>query len=207
MAVTRVALFLISPFEEQPGVGPGVVSTLSYTAVPDANATGKSFTCAYCPPSRGSGVSVAQETMFLGTNAAAGVTLQTFKNNLALDGASPIQAEFISARLDPENRADSNAGRDSIAKRYDYVAMDGANLTDDGGTLYWLRDIDPVTSAVVSWRQFDYEPDDKGFYMEESLAQYVHLRGVYSGLTACQRLLSGFSLRYRLVGKSEQGRT
>lgn len=206
MAVTRVALFLISPFEQQPDVGPGIVSTLSYATVPDANATGKSFTCAYCPPSRGSGVSVAQETMFVGTNAAGGKTLQTFKNNLALDGSAAITAEFISQRLDPENRGDSNQGRDSVSKRYDFVAMDGANLTDDGGQLYWLKDIDPATSPVVSWTEFTYTAGDRGFYFESGLGKFVHLRGVYDGMTAGQRLLSGFSLRYRLVGKSEEGK-
>lgn len=206
MAVTRVALFLISPFESQDDLGPGITTTLSYAAVPDANETGKSFTCAYYPPTRGSGVSIGQETMFLGTNSAVGKNFQTFKNNLALDGSSPIEAEFISQRLDPENRGDSQQGRDSVQKRYDVLAMDGANLTDDSGQLFWLKDIDPITSPSVQWTEFSYASGDKGFYFESGLAKFVHIRGTYSGTTVGQRLLSGFSLRYRLVGHSEQGK-
>lgn len=206
MSVTRVLVFIADPNEEQSDLGPGVCSTLSFSAVADANTTAKAFTCMYAPPAYGSGIRMAQPTVFLGTNAAVGKTYQTLRPDLKRDDGTAITREFISARLDPDSRADSQQGRDSTTKEFSWLNIPGENLTSRGEQLYWLKDLDPIDSPMVAWTEFTYQTGDTGFFFENGLANWIHIRGVDDGSTDGEVILSSFVLRYRPAGKGEEGR-
>lgn len=205
MGITRNFIFAIDPYLPQGDLGPGLCSTLSFTAVPDGNDSEKSFSCGYAPLTRGSGVSIAQETLFIGTNAEAGYTYQTLKDNLTQDGSNPVVAEFITRRLDPDSRPGSG-NRESSTKRYENLDFNGPSILELGGSIYWTKDCNPIRDNTVSWKEFTYNSGDTGLYFEKGLGNWVHIKGVCSGASAGDILLSAFTLRYRYVGRGIEGR-
>lgn len=209
MAITRVILFTLDPEKDQSDLGPGVVSTLSFFEVPDGNPDDLSFTCMYCPPATGSGIRMAQPTLFLGTNAGAGQTYQTFRPDIRDDSAWPVVFEWITARLDPDARADSQQGRDSTTKEFSWLSIPYV-VRDALYHLYWAKDVDPIRSSMVSWTEFvSTDTSDTGFSFEQSgsgLANWVHLRGVGYSSLGIREVLSSFVIRYRSAGKGEEGR-
>lgn len=205
MGVTRNFIFAIDPYKEQSGLGAGVCSSISFTAVPDGNDTEKAFTCGYAPPTRGSGVSISQETLFLGTNTEAGKMYQTLSENLSQDGTASIAWEFITARIDPDSRPDSGS-RESSTKRYEGLDFNGPSLLEHTAQAFWTKDCNPIEDSSVTWKEFSYDSGDTGLYFESGLANWVHLKGTGSGTASRETMLSGFTVRYRHVGKGAEGR-
>lgn len=195
MAVTRQLIFVISPKD-------GVVNTYSFSGIDDANNEGKAFTCGYVPGARGSGSTLMQDLMFLGTTSAAGKTYRTFDDSLGLDGSDTIRSEFITARIDPDNR-ENFGGRDSTTKRYEWVDLNGPNLAEIGGDIYWVSDTDPVNDPNLIWTEFNINSGDTRGYFESGLANHVHLRGVHTGTDQGKVHLSGFAIHYITVARGE----
>ena len=198
MGITRQYIFGIDPKG-------GVCQTFGYAQVPDANTSGKAITCAHYPAAKGSGVSLMQETLFFGTTSAVGKMFQTFKDSQSLDGTEAIEGEFITARLDPDNRADGgpNRGRDSTQKRFYFVNHNSPTMIDRGGTLYWTKDVDPLTDSMVVWTEFQANEGDTKFYFEKGNANWIHLRGVHDGVSSNSVHLSGFALNYDTISRGE----
>lgn len=205
MGVTRVLIFAIDPYQEQGNLGPGLCTTISYADVPDGNDTEKAFTCAYVPPSKGLGVSIAQETMFLGTTSAAGKMYQTLDRRLSLDGSTAITYDVITARVDPDNSSDSSS-RESTTKRYDVLDFNGPSFLDFSGTGYWAKDCNPVEDASVTWKTFQHQAGKTGLYFESGLANWIHVRATGSSPNSGSTVFSGFTVRYRHIGKGVEGR-
>ena len=194
MAITRQLLFVVSPKD-------GVVNTFSFSGIDDANNESKAFTCGHVPGARGSGATLMQDLMFLGTTSAVGQTYRTFDDSLGADGSDSIVSEFITARIDPDNR--DERARDSTTKRYEWADFNGPNLSEFGGSLYWASDVDPVREPMLSWNQFSLSSGDTRGYFESGLANHVHLRGVHTGSDQGKIHLSGFAIHYTTVARGE----
>lgn len=202
--VTRNLIMGIDPYREQ-GEFLGEVTTISYYAVPDGNNENKCFTCAYVPPSRGSGIAIVQETMFLGTNAEVGLIYHTFVDRAGDgDGGGNVRAEFITVRIDPD--LDEGKG-ESTTKRYATLDFSGPNLLDYyNTTLSWTKDCNPVEDVIVTWTDFIPTIRDTQVFFEKGLANWIHLKGVSTGQNNNKILLGGFTVRYNRIGKGAEGR-
>lgn len=196
MAITRQLVFCIDPKS-------GVACTFSYADIPDANDSSKAITCAHVPAARGSGISVMQESMFFGTTSAVGKTFQTLRDTLAKDGTEDISAEFITSRVDPDNRSDERTQREPTTKRYEWLIFNGPHPVEKGGNLYWTKDVDPIRDSLVTWNQFSMDAGDSTTYFESGLAEWVHLRGVFSAIQNNEIHLSGFGVQYNTVRSGE----
>jgi hypothetical protein len=197
MATTRQLIFGIDPKE-------GLAEFFSFTAVPDGNVDQKAFTCAFVPPARGVGIVLMQESVFIGGNVGAGITLQAFQDSLGLDGANPIKAQFVSARLDPEIRADANQVRRKVSKRYDKLTWNGNSPVMRGCVVSWARDVDPINDPAVVWTSFATDPARSRVQFESGLAEWIHLWLVDETTDVGVVALPGFMIEYYPIA-SQQG--
>lgn len=199
MGVSRQLILCIDPRSD-------AINTISFSSVPDGNSSGKIFTCAYVPPAKGSGISITQETMFIGAVSEVGTMFQALKQDVAMDGASNVVSEFITQRLDPDNRIESGRRRSNSTKRYLSVQFNGTIPGEKGVELSWLKDTDPIESNSVSWTTFATNTGDTLVEFESGLADWVHLRGVHNGATGNEVHLDNFSLHFVRVGEGREGR-
>lgn len=198
MATTRQIIFGIDPRQ-------GLAQFLSFAQVPDGNASEKAFTCAFVPPARSSGTTLMQESVFIGGNTGAGITLRALQDTLALDGTDPITAQWVSARIDPEVRADANQVRRKIAKRYDKLSWNGENPELRGDTtVQWAKDIDPINSPTVNWMSFSGVPARSRVQFPSGLAEWIHLRIVDTSTVTGLISVPPFMIEYYTIA-SQQG--
>lgn len=198
MAITRQVIFGIDPEL-------GLAETLSYSEVPDNNVSAKTFTSAFVPVTRGAGVTLLQESLFLGGSSEAGVMFQTLKDNLAQDGTTNIVSTFVTARIDPESRPEIRAPREANTKRYHSLQVNGVNPLAKGVTLSWTKDVDPIRGPTVLWKDFNGDGSKTVLMFESGLAEWVHLRGVHSAATSNEIHLDNFQIGYYPVGEGRQG--
>lgn len=188
MAVTRQIIFGISPKE-------GLAQTFSFVQAPDSNSSSKAFTCAIVPKTRGAGVNLLQETVFLGTTSAAGVTLQAFKRGVAKDGIHTVTASAVSHRLDPDVREDRRS-RSHTTKRYRRIYFHGDNPRAAGREIYYTKDTDPLTDPMTTWTAFEGDADKSFNEFSSGIAEYIHIKMVDETDVIDSEALCEFSLEY-----------
>lgn len=194
MGLTRQIIFGIAPRD-------GAAFTLSYTDIADGNSSAKAFTCAIAPATRGSGVSLSQTTLFLGTTAA-NLTYQTMRSDKGQDEATPVIGTFVTNRIDPDNRSDSQQIRRRTTKRFRRIGMVGFEPSRTGLEVSYARDADPILdSSTVVYESFEAGGDDSELEFPNGLCEFFHLRGTDSGNNAGQIVLSNFDVEYYTVGR------
>lgn len=198
LGITRQIIFGIAPKD-------GAAFTLSYGDVADGNSGAKAFTCALAPSSRGAGVSLSQTTIFLGTTGAA-LTFQTMRNDKGLDGATAVTYDFITNRIDPDSRPDSQKGRARTTKRFKKLGFSGFEPAVAGTTITILRDLDPIIDAsIATYEAIHQGSDTTELYFNNGLCEWFHLRGSGSGNIAGQIILSNFDTEFYTVGRRPGG--
>ncbi len=199
MGVSRQLILCIDPRSDS-------INTISFTAVADGNSSGKIFTCAYVPPAKGAGISITQETMFVGGVAEVGTMYQALKQDVTMDGASNVVSEFITQRIDPASRSEGGGARTNSTKRYLSLQFNGTVPADKEVELSRAKDIDPVGGNTVTWTDFAGSSGDTIFEFESGLADWVHLRGAHDAATGNEVHLDNFLLHYVRVGEGREGR-
>lgn len=198
MGITRQIIFGIAPKD-------GAAFTLSYAAIPDGNADGKAFSCALSPSTRGAGISLSQTTLFLGT-VGANLTFQTLRYDKGMDQATAITGTFVTNRIDPDSRPDSQKGRARTTKRYRKVTTAGFEPSRVGLTLTHAKDLDPILdSSTITYSAFEGGTDDSQLEFPEGVAEFVHLKGTESGNNSGEIILSNFDVEYYTVGRRPGG--
>lgn len=150
--------------------------TLAFGHCIDGNPDRANFLCGYCPPQKGTGMSVLQECVFLGTTVGTGLTFAALIDALSMDGGSmAIRGRCITHRIDPDARADVNQVKSSTTKRYLKLILGGNNPMQFGLKIQWTKDQDPLGPFVV-WQDISGDPDDTVLYFENGLANFIHLK-------------------------------
>lgn len=197
MGITRQLVFGISPTDK-------AFFTLSYAQAPDGNADLKAFTCACVPSSQGGGTNIYNDSIFLGTTAGAGVTLQTLRQDRSQDGTSPIEEFFITNRIDPESRPDTRSIRRSSTKRMKKLRFHGFNPIDRGVTLTYAVNSDPIEAAgIITWNSFEYHAGYSEIHFPKQIASWINLMGSGSGNNSGKIILSNLELEYYSAGSRE----
>ena len=202
MAITRQLIFAITPGEN--GRRDECFS-LAFGDVADGNSSGEAFTCGVMPPSKGSGISIMQETVFLGTTSGAALTFQAFKDTLALDGSTAIRGRAITHRIDPDARADSSARRSVTQKEYENLNFNGTSPMERGATIQYCRDTYPLRDATVEWNPFGGSSTDTLLSFEKRLANWVNIKIEDSSTSVGVPLLPPFSIEYISDGEEREG--
>ena len=189
MAIVRQIIFAIDPETDES-------TTLSYSAVPDYNDDGYMFSCAFVPPAKGTAVNLLQETMFLGTQDA-GITLQTLRDDLSMDGSSSIVATAITSAIDPETVAVERRDlRTRTTKRFRNISFGGNVIPEAvGATICYCKDADP-SSESVTWETFGGSAADRVRYFKSGIAERIHLKIVDNVARVNQPVLSAFEIEY-----------
>lgn len=200
MASTRQLIIGVDPDK-------GIAETLSFTEISDGNNMGKCFTCGVLPDARGSGSNFMQETVFLGTSSAAGITLQAFKDTLAMDGSTAVTGTIVTHRLDPLARMDARVGgklRQVTMKKYLSLEWAGTNPQADGRAVQFCKNVDPIGGGTFVWENLQGGDSDTVMQFLEGLAQWIHLRIVDSTNIANQVVMPPFGLVYNNLGDGRE---
>lgn len=203
MGITRQLIFGIDPYSSEQRI-----STLSFADVPDANTTSKAFTCGLVPHSRSSGVSLMQETMFLGTTSAVGKTFQALKDTLSMDGAMAVTATAVTQRIDPEARADDsgrNAPRDVTQKRFLNLNFSVTSPFRDGMSISYCLDGDPISGDPVTWKDFLGTEGDTKISFDGARGNFCNLRFVDTSVRYNEIAVPAFALNYVPEGAEREG--
>ena len=193
MAIARQLILGIDPAN-------GESFTVAFADVPDGNTEQKFFLCGYCPPQKGLGISVMQESVFLGTSQPVGRTYQAFLDALSLDDLTPITGRVVTHRIDPEARADANALKNATTKRYLKLILGGDNpMQANEATIEWLKDEDPL-GPMATWQPIAGDADDTVLHFESGLANFIHLKIEDASMVVNRIVLPPFSIGFYSIG-------
>lgn len=192
VSITRQLILGVDPVS-------GNSFTLAFGDIPDGNMLDKGFLCGYCPPQKSGGVSIMQECVFLGTTAGTGQTFAAFRDDLALDGTTPIKGRVITHRIDPDARADVNQVKMSTTKRYLKLILGGKNPMQNGATIQWLKDVDPF-DPMAMWQNIAGDTDDTVLLFETGIANFIHLKLEDSSPVVNEVVLPPLAIGYYPIG-------
>lgn len=203
MAVTRQLIFGIDPYTNEQ-----YINTFSFADVPDSNALSKAFTCGLVPNSRTSGVSLMQESVFLGTTSAVGVTYQAYKDTIGTDGTTGVTATAVFQRIDPEARADvpaMRAARQVTQKRF--LSLDFASPTtyQDDVQVSYCQDGDPTTGDPITWKDFLGTIGDTKLSFDGCRANFIYIRVIDTSVRYNVLGVTPFSIEYISDGEEREG--
>lgn len=206
MAITRQLIFGIDPYGREP-----YIQTFAFADVPDANEDSKAFTCGVVPHSRSSGVSLMQESVFLGTTSAVGKTFQAFRDTVAQDGSSTVTAMAVTQRLDPDARldtgSDSTQAKRVTKKRFINVNFSGQSPLRSDVEISYCLDGDPLSGDPVVWRDFLADEGDTKLSFDGALGTFCHIKIVDESTTYNEVVFPPFCLEYISEGTEREGRT
>lgn len=184
----------------------GLTGTFSWADVADLNESDKGLTSGYVPRTKGSKISLLQDSLFLGT-INAGVTLQTFRGDLGRDGVTAFKAKAITNRIDPAIVNRPQTVENPNLNRFWQVEYFDVNPIAHGATVQYTRDaIEPHTNAVV-WEDFKGLSDGARFAFNNGLARWVHLKIEDDTEKFNKPVFGGFTLVYDDLGTRERGTT
>lgn len=195
---TRQIIFGIDPRGSDP-----ITFTLVFADIPDGNEDLKAFTCGYRPPTKGAGSSIAQESIFLGTTADAGLTFQALKDDKTQDGTTPIVARAITQRIDPDARPDANIARSKTTKRFLQVAFNGKAPDELGLDVYYAKDSDPLKDPSVNWIAATGAAGDTQLEIEDGVADWLNLKFETTVSNVDDEIVSAFDVVYYGTGSRE----
>lgn len=195
---TRQIVFGIDPRGSDP-----LTFMLVFADIPDGNEDLKAFTCGYYPPTKGAGSSLAQETVFLGTTADAGITIQALRDDKTQDGTTPIVARAITQRIDPDARPDANIARSKSTKRFLQIAFNGKAPSDIGLAVYYAKDGDPIKDPAVNWIEATGASGDTQLEMEDGLADWLNFKFETTVSNVDDEIVSAFDVVYYTIGSKE----
>lgn len=204
MGITRQLIFAIDPYSNEQ-----YINTFSFADVPDGNSSSKAFTCGLVPHSRTSGVSLMQESAFLGTTSGVGLTFQAFKDTLSKDGTSDVTATVVFQRIDPDARADitrhDSDGRNVTQKRFLNINFSLPSPYESGFAIDYCLDGDPTTGDPVTWKNFLGTAGNSKLSFDGALGTFFYLRIIDTSMRYNVIGVPPFSLEYISEGPEREG--
>jgi hypothetical protein len=201
MGTTRQLIFGIDPYGNEP-----LIQTLEFAQVPDANLTGKAFTCGVVPKARSSGVSLMQETVFLGTTSAVGKTFQALVDTLAEDDGETVTATAVTQRIDPDARADGSNFQSVTQKRYLTINFNGNSVIRTGASASYCLDGDPISGDPLTWVNFLGTTGDTKLSFDGAKGNFAHLRFIDASNSYHEVAVPPFCVEYISEGVEREGR-
>lgn len=201
MGTTRQIIFGIDPYREE-----SYIQTLAFASVPDANTSAKAFTCGVVPSSKGTGASLLQEVIWLGTTTATALTFKALDDTVSLDGASTVTAMAVTQRLDPDARVDSGDARAVTQKRFHNANFNGKSPKRTGVTIQHCLDGDPISGDPITWTDLVGDNGDTKLYFEGARGSFIHLKFTDTSTTYNTVVIPPFGIEYTSEGPEREGR-
>ena len=192
---TRQIIFGIDPKN-------GLSGTYSWASVPDKNSSQKGITCAYVPETKGTGISLLQETVFMGT-INANITLQSFRDDLAQDDGVVIGGELITARIDPTQKTSESplaGGAFTDSKRFNQIVFPELNPLDKGLSVEISRDARRPDTETPVWQSLARSPGRSKATVEKGVARWLNMRIVDNTTLVMTPVFGSFMVSFYSLG-------
>lgn len=129
------------------------------------------LSCGLVPHTKGSGITPAQETLFIG-GIGLGKMYQTLDQALAQDDGQDFEAEAILNNIDPVVETRELAD----TKTYVRAEFPTVNPYDAGVTLYMSANVNDPHKSPTNWEALTHKAGSIRAYLNNKKARFINLR-------------------------------